>query len=190
MFRLTDLTPRALAAATLLGALVLASPAGAAPELLAQAQTPPVATPTPQYSAQTPATTSQKSSSSAKATHARYSPTERVEQRIKDLHTRLGITPDQETQWNTVAQVMRDNAQAIEKISTQRTQNIKSMTAIDDLRSYESLSETHTDGLKKLVTVFEPLYNSMSDAQKKNADAVFSNVRHHGRPASSSSKSK
>ena len=34
------------------------------------------------------------------------------------------------------------------------------------------------DGLKKFISVFEPLYASMSDAQKKDADTLF---RHQGR---------
>src|ERR1700722_11607127 len=34
---------------------------------------------------------------------------EHVENRIKTLHTKLMITPDQESAWNDVAQAMRDN---------------------------------------------------------------------------------
>ena len=33
--------------------------------------------------------------------------------------------------------------------------------------------KTLYDGLKKFIPVFEPLYVSMSDTQKKNADALF-----------------
>jgi protein CpxP len=35
---------------------------------------------------------------------------ERVERRIKELHTQLRITPAEEPQWNQFAQVMRENA--------------------------------------------------------------------------------
>jgi hypothetical protein len=41
---------------------------------------------------------------------------ETVEQRIKDLHTALKITPDQEPKWNEVAQDMRENAAAMDKL--------------------------------------------------------------------------
>ena len=110
------------------------------------------------------------------------SPTERVEARIKALHEQLHITDAQEAQWNAVAQVMRDNAKAIEDLIKQRDQNIKTMNAMDDLRSYQALAEAHSEGLKKLVTVFGALYDGMSDDQKKTADTVFR--RSERRPSS------
>jgi hypothetical protein len=48
------------------------------------------------------------------------------------------------------------------------------MTAIEDVKSYAAIAEAHADGLKKFAPVFEALYASMSDAQKKNADTLFS----------------
>jgi len=96
-----------------------------------------------------------------------------VETRIEDLHRNLQITAAQEPQWRQFAQVMRDNAHAIDAILQERTANINKMNAVDDLRSYEKLADAHADGLKKLVPAFEALYNTMSDDQKKNADAVF-----------------
>ncbi|HKE13029.1 MAG TPA: Spy/CpxP family protein refolding chaperone [Myxococcota bacterium] len=101
------------------------------------------------------------------------SPADRVETRIQDLHRNLKITPAQETQWRDFAQVMRDNEKAIDVILKERAANISKMNAIDDLRSYEKLADAHAEGLKKLVPAFEALYNTMSDEQKKNADAVF-----------------
>ena len=41
---------------------------------------------------------------------------ETVEQRITTLHAALKITPDQESLWNPVAQTMRENAAAVDKI--------------------------------------------------------------------------
>ena len=186
MFSSIEPTTRALAAATLLGALVLATPSSAASAdaakatsaalqsaqiMLAQAapSTPPAGTVTPSKS-------------------ARLSPTERVETRIKALHANLKITAAQEPQWTTVAQVMRDNAKAIEAISDQRTKNIKTMNAVDDLRSYETLAEAHADGLKKLVAAFQPLYDSMSADQKKNADTVFQAAQQRRTAAKSGAK--
>ena len=101
------------------------------------------------------------------------SPTERVEARIKALHEQLHITDAQEAQWNDVARVMRDNAKSIEDLIKQRDQNIKTMNAMDDLRSYQALAEAHSEGLKKLVAAFGVLYDGMSDDQKKIADTVF-----------------
>jgi len=101
------------------------------------------------------------------------SPVDRVETRIQDLHRNLQITAAQETQWRDFAQVMRDNAKAIDVILKERSANISKMNAVDDLRSYQKLADAHAEGLKKLVPAFEALYNTMSDEQKKNADAVF-----------------
>ncbi len=51
------------------------------------------------------------------------------------------------------------------------------MNAVDNLKSYGEISEAHADSIKKLIPVFADLYASMSDAQKKEADALF---RRHG----------
>ncbi len=105
-------------------------------------------------------------------------PSDRVEARIKELHTKLNITPAQEEQWNKVAQAMRDNAKAMEPLIKARLEKASTMTAIDDLKSYSEIADAHADGLKKFIPAFEPLYAGMSDAQKKSADMLF---RQHAR---------
>jgi hypothetical protein len=65
----------------------------------------------------------------------------------------------------------------MEALIKARSEKSGTMTAVDDLKSYGEIAEAHADGLKKFTSVFEPLYASMSDAQKKNADTLF---RHHG----------
>ena len=100
-----------------------------------------------------------------------------VEARIKELHTKLKITPAQEESWNSVAQVMRDDAKTMEALIKARSEKSGTMSAVDDLKSYGEIAEAHADGLKKFTSVFEPLYAGMSDAQKKSADMLF---RHHG----------
>jgi protein CpxP len=98
---------------------------------------------------------------------------EKVEDRIKHLHDQLKITPQQEAQWSNVAQVMLDNASAVDSAIKDRVAKSASMTAIDDLRSYQAIVQTHADGLKKLAGAFMPLYSAMPEAQQRNADAVF-----------------
>ena len=41
------------------------------------------------------------------------------------------------------------------------------------LKSYGEIIEANATGIKNFVAAFEPLYSSMSDAQKKVADGVF-----------------
>jgi hypothetical protein len=112
------------------------------------------------------------------ATVGTASGTDHVEARIKELHTKLKITPAQEELWNNVAQAMRDNAKTMEALIKARSEKAGAMTAVEDLKSYGEIAEAHADGLKKFIPAFEPLYAGMSDAQKKSADKLF---RQHGR---------
>lgn len=138
------------AAATLLGVVVLASPV-----MAGNSKTIAVA-----------------SSSQAMSSPASSDATA-VEARIKELHRKLHITAAQKPQWDNLAQVMRDNAQAMSDLKKQRAADAQAMNAVDVVKSYESVIEAHEDGMKKFVPPFEALYNTMSDAQKKTADSLF-----------------
>jgi hypothetical protein len=96
-----------------------------------------------------------------------------AEMRIKELHDKLHITAAQEELWGNVAQTMRDTAKTFQDGVADRTAHLKTMTAVDDLKSYESIADLHADGLKRLIPVFQALYDAMSPEQQKNADHVF-----------------
>jgi len=98
---------------------------------------------------------------------------DRTELRIKDMHAKLMITATQEDHWAKVAQTMRDDAKAMDTLTQARMAHAKDMTAVDDLKSYGEITEAHANGIKKLTAAFSTLYASMSDAQKKQADALF-----------------
>jgi hypothetical protein len=160
---------RSVAIAALMGATILASPlttaragtTATAAFQLAQASTP-------------------KTPGAAAATETKG---ETVEQRITTLRAALKITSDQEAKWNAVAQSMRENAAAMDKlVAESRTASPQSMSALDDLKMYQKFSEAHVTGLKNLIASFGTLYASMPDAQKKTADGVFQTS---GRQASS-----
>jgi periplasmic protein CpxP/Spy len=161
---------RSFAIAALMGATMLATPLTAAladgvhnaPVQLAQAAAPPD---------QTAAATAETKA-------------ETVEQRISSLHAELEITPGEEADWNNVAQAMRDNAAAMQKLAAEKTdKDPQSMTAVEDLRTHGKFAQAHVDGLKSLTASFETLCDSMPDAQKKVADQVFQNRHHAGAPA-------
>ena len=103
---------------------------------------------------------------------AGFSP-EGTETRITDLHSKLKINDAQEALWKTVTQEMRDNAKAMKDVAESREKKAKDMSALDDLKSYSEIASLHADGMKKFLDVFTPLYNAMSDDQKKNADEIF-----------------
>jgi hypothetical protein len=137
---------RSLAVASLLGAALLSGP------VMAQ-------------------TAEQKPPAAAAATSSKP---ETVEQRIVSLKASLKITPDQESKWEGVAKAMRENAGAMDKLVTaKRAQPAASMTAVDDLNTYQEFGQAHLDGLKNLIPSFKTLYDSMPADQKANADQVF-----------------
>lgn len=98
-----------------------------------------------------------------------------VEQRITMLKSALKITPDQEPKWDKVATAMRENAAAMDKLVKEKQTKAQSITAVDDLKTYQDFTQAHLDGLKNLTSAFESLYDSMPAEQKKNADQVFHN---------------
>jgi hypothetical protein len=116
----------------------------------------------------------------AKSAHApKHSARDHVEARIKQLHSELKITPAEEQQWNDVAQVMRDNAANLDSLLAARHDKVGTMNAVDDLKSYGDIAQAHADGVKKLSAVFDTLYASLSDTQKKLADQAFDPRTHH-----------
>lgn len=172
---------RSIAVAALLGATMLAgapsaaraAPALTAPIQLAQAAAPaavaPAAVAPPVV---TPTTSAASDTAATKA--------ETVEERITSLHTALSITPKEEPAWDSVAKAMRDNAAAMQKLAGDKAAEApESMTAVDDLKTYEKFARAHVAGLKTLTSSFEKLYKTMPAAQKKVADQVFQNFGHH-----------
>lgn len=99
---------------------------------------------------------------------------ETVEQRITALHASLKVTADQDAKWNAVAQAMRENAANMDKlVASSRTTPPQTLSAVDDLKTYQKFAQAHVDGLKNLISSFEKLYAEMPAAQKKIADTVF-----------------
>lgn len=159
-------TAAALAAAFLLPGVGL--PSGA----VAQTQTP-LSGADARPAAPSGGATSAPAAKSKATAPKPISRSERVEQHIKQLHTELKITPNQQAQWDQFAQVMRDNAKDMDQMLDQRGTRFASMNAAEDLQSYAQVAQQHAQDTQKLAAAFQPLYGSMTDDQKKNADAVF-----------------
>ena len=165
-------TVRSVAIAALLGTTFLVSP-------LTTARAADAAAPS---AIQVPPTTPAQAGTDAAAA----AQVETVEQRITNLHTALKITPEQELKWAAVAGAMRENANAMQKLVAEKAgQTAQTMTAIEDLKSYEKFTQAHADGLKNLIDDFEILYNAMPDPQKKIADQVFQSFGRKGTPSRS-----
>lgn len=107
-----------------------------------------------------------------------------IDELIDHLHGILKITPQQEPLWQDVARVMRENAQTLSNIAKARSEHRQTANAMDDLKSYAQLSDAHASGARRLVSVFQPLYDNMSPEQKQAADAEFRDHFHaHNRHA-------
>lgn len=162
---------RSVAIAALLGATFLASPLAAARADTAASSVILLAQAAPSQS--TPA---------AEATETKA---ETVEQRITDLHTALEITPDQDLQWNGVAQAMRENAAAMQKLIAEKTtQAPQNMTALADLKAYEKFAQAHVDGVKNLTASFEKLYEFDARSAEEGRRSGVPELRPQGRPVS------
>lgn len=173
MLLLTHSAVRVVAAATLIGAFALARPLPAASGGLAQAATakPHAAQEVLAQSQAAAATAPEESSSSAAKADAAVDAN--VEARIKAMHRKLHITPAQDAQWKAVAQVMRDNAHAIADLREAAAEQSKSMTAMDQLKSYAAITDAQAAGIHKFLPAFQALNDTMSDSQKKTADTLF-----------------
>jgi periplasmic protein CpxP/Spy len=97
----------------------------------------------------------------------------RVDNHIKEMHAGLKITPAEESQWDVVAQTMRENARELDQAMDKRESAAENATAVDDLNSYADVAQAHADGVRKLAKAFSGLYSSMSADQKKQADEEF-----------------
>jgi hypothetical protein len=111
---------------------------------------------------------------------------ESVEQRITRLHAALMITPDEETAWSGVADVIRTNDASMRKmVAVRNAEPVSDINAIDDLQNYERFNRAHLDGLKDLIVSFQTLYSAMPVAQQHVADRVLIKFRRKGLPTNS-----
>jgi hypothetical protein len=109
----------------------------------------------------------------------------RVETRIKELHTQIGVTQAEAAQWDKFTQVMRDNARDMDRIQSERAQQFPSMNAVQNMQSYQQIAEAHAQHLQKLVPAFQSLYEALSPEQKQKADQTF-RARSASRPQAGS----
>ena len=103
---------------------------------------------------------------------------EHTEARIKLLQDALKITDSQRAAWDTVTQVMRENAKVMDDLRKDRKEVTTTLNAVERLKFHSKISEIQLDQLKKLIPPFEALYVSMTDKQKASTDAIMQTGRH------------
>jgi periplasmic protein CpxP/Spy len=164
------------AAPLLVTTMLVAAPAWAQSTSSDTSQGSPSATSAPSATGSRHATTAPKSPAQTTSTVMRRpgeSMENLVDRRITELHTKLQITPAQGQKWDQFAQVMRDNAKAMDQLYADRAQKLSSMTAVDNMQSFQTIEQARMQGMQKLVPAFQTVYDSLSDQQKQAADALF-----------------
>jgi len=82
---------------------------------------------------------------------------------------------------------MRDNAKAMDQLYADRAQKLSSMTAVDNMQSFQTIEQARMQGMQKLVPAFQTVYDSLTDQQKQTADALFrsqsARVQEHQQPS-------
>ncbi len=74
---------------------------------------------------------------------------------------------------------MRSNDRSIDALAKARHEHAATMTAVEDLHSYGEITEAHAAGIRAFAPAFGALYDSMTAAQRTNADGVFRSDDHH-----------
>jgi hypothetical protein len=115
----------------------------------------------------------------ARPTH-RFEPGRHIEGRIAFLKAELKITDGQAPLFERVAQAMRDNAKDVAQLHEQRrADRDKPKSAIESLEGRARFGELRTQQAQRFLAAFKPLYDGLSDQQKKTADELLGGHGHH-----------
>ncbi|WP_298422423.1 Spy/CpxP family protein refolding chaperone [Rhodoblastus sp.] len=101
----------------------------------------------------------------------------KVEQRIRDMYATLHITKAQDPEWNAFAQVMLDNAQAMESAVQRKSGDRSKLSAPQIMENYAEISAQHSQNVEKLSAALEVLYAGLSPDQQRTADELFRNYQ-------------
>jgi periplasmic protein CpxP/Spy len=135
---------------------------------------------TPALAQTTPAPQDSAAMQSQDRHHAgpRMLPGQLVDGRIAFLKAELKITPEQETQWQSVATALRQNANALDQVISGTRQQRGTMDAVQRLTEREQFDKVRTENDERLLSAFKPLYASLSPEQQQIANQLL--FAHHG----------
>ena len=114
--------------------------------------------------------------------HHRFDPTRHIEGRIAFLKAELKITDAQAPQFEKVEQAMRDSAKERAQAYAQfRGDRDKPQTAVERLELRARFDQMRSQQAERFLAAFRPLYQTLSDDQKKAADELLARPRHFHR---------
>lgn len=148
---------------SLIGLVTLSSPMAAASSAAEVAGTPKVSHPTK------PAVTGKPSQPRAGVV--------KLEKRIAALRDQLAITGAQRKPWRDFAAVMRTNEAQLYSAVARRAGRIRTGNALENLRLYGLVAAVHAANVQRLLGAFQPLYDTLSERQRKIADTILRDSR-------------
>jgi hypothetical protein len=104
---------------------------------------------------------------------ARISAAEHTENQIKQLQGTLNITSAQEPLWNSLTEVMRENAKSMDAMNRERSEQTEPMNAVEHMKFHSQITQSYLDQMNKLIPPFEVFFNSLTDQQKNITNIVF-----------------
>lgn len=146
------------------------------PSAFAQAPASPPAAPSSTH-------TSPQAGNAARAQHQQRNVDfgARAEARIAYVKAKLKITSAQESAFDKYAQVIRDNAAAMQKnFDATRGQRGKDVSAVDRVEQRAKFAQQRDQQEQQYLSAFRPLYASLSPDQKKVADDLATPHHHFG----------
>jgi hypothetical protein len=101
--------------------------------------------------------------------------TAHIEGRLAFLKAELNITPEQEALWKDYANAVRDNAKTMSGrcTSLMGSSGAREKSLPDRLDAQEQFVAARLDALRATNKALKPLYQALSDAQKKLADQLI-----------------
>ena len=101
--------------------------------------------------------------------------TAHIEGRLAFLKAELNITPEQEALWKDYANAVRDNAKTMSGRCTalMGDSDASEKSLPDRLDAQEQFVAARLDALRATNKALKPLYQALSDAQKKLADQLI-----------------
>jgi protein CpxP len=97
-----------------------------------------------------------------------------IDGRIAYLKAELKITPAQEAAWDAVAKAMHESSEALGKLRGEMVADKdKPISAVERLDRREKIAAAHAKSIAAFASAFKPLYDQLSDDQRKAADALF-----------------
>jgi len=114
------------------------------------------------------------------------SASERVEARIARIQQALQITSAQQPQFDTFANVLRKQAQAMDQRIQERRAQMQqgaaptNVTAIQRLEFMQRVTANRYNQLGEVIAAAKPLYDTLSPEQKQTADQLLARRGRHG----------